>query len=488
MIKELRCAPFMQQGYRMSHYPFMLACGLLIITNSCSLGPTYQPPVVETAADWKHTQNNTNPFVYRDFWWEVFNDEQLEALEQQALENNYDLMIALNHVQEAKALMEDARADIYPHLNVNPLYSNMGTLYESYSTFTLNRAHEMLFVLPLNFSYELDLWGKIRSRYEAARYNWEGAIEAYNSLLLTLTTDVATVYYQLRVSDAQIDLLQATLQTRQSAFKINNSRYKANIINYSDVTRAGLEVSNTLSEIKVALRQRAKLENSLATLIGISASEFSFAHSPLEGVPPVIPAGIPSDVLLRRPDIAEAERRMAAENAMVRVTYASFLPSIGLTAGLGSSSPHLKYFLQNKGRLWSYGAHASQVIFDGGRLFAELAMQEARFNEASAAYQQQVLVAFQQVEDALISLEMYKKEYQDVADAVEWAKKTNRIANSRYKLGVTFYLDVVESEREKLIKEIVLNDLMGLRFATTIQLIKAIGGGWSCGGRIDINH
>lgn len=463
----------------MSQYSFVIVLGLLIVVCGCSLGPTYQSPIVETAPDWKHTQGDSNPFVYRDFWWEVFIDDKLDAYEQLAVANNYDLMIALNRVQEAKALMDDARADMYPQLNLNPLYSNMGTLYESYSTFTVNRAHEMLFSLPFNFSYELDLWGKIRSRYDAARYNWEGSLEAYNFLLLTLTADVATIYYQLRARDAQIDLLQGTLKTRQNAFTINQSRYKAKIINYSDVTRAGLEVSNAMSELKVAQLHRARLENNLATLIGVSASEFSMMHLPIEGLPPPIPAGIPADVLLRRPDLAEAERAMAAENAMVKVAYASFLPSIQLTAGLGSSSPHLKYFLQNKGRLWSYGAEAAQVIFDGGRLFAELSMQEARFKEASAAYQQKVLVAFQEVEDSLVSLELYAQAFQDVSDSVEWAKKTNRIANSRYKLGVTFYLDVVESERERLLNEIMLNDIIGLRFAATIQLIKSLGGGWN---------
>ena len=374
--------------------------------------------------------------------------------------------------------MKAAKAELYPQLYLNPSYNNEGVLYESYSDGVIVRAHELLYLLPFSLSYEADLWGKIRSRYQAASEHWEGQIEAYNSILLILTADLATVYYQLRALDAQVDLLKATIANREKALKINKSRYKTKIIDYSDVTRAESEVSNAVAQSRELLRLRAELENRLAVLTGTPTSEFSFAHYPLQGVPPTIPVGIPSEVLLRRPDIAEAERLMATEHSLTNSAYASFFPSLALTGSAGYSSPHLRFFLKSRSRLWSFGANASQVVYDGGRLSADLAIQESRFREASAEYQQKVLLCFEEVENGLSNLESYTKEYDNISDSVEWSKKTYRISNNRYKNGVTSYLDVVISEQEELANQIVQNNLLGLRFVSTIQLIKVIGGGW----------
>ena len=323
------------------------------------------------------------------------------------------------------------------------------------------------------------MWGKIRSRYFAAKYNWEGQVAAYNSIMLILTADLATLYYQIRTMDSQIVLLEATIRSRENALKINQSRYKSRMIDYSAVSRAELEVSNIIAQTREIIRIRAELENRLAILIGTSSSEFCFEHNPLKGVPPEIPVGIPSEVLMRRPDIAEAERVMATEHSLANSAFASFFPSLSLTGSAGYSSPHLRFFLKNRSRLWSYGASASQMIFDGGRLSADLAIQESRFREASSAYQQQVLICFDEVEDALSNLENYAKQLEDVSYSVEWAKKTYRIANNRYSNGVSSYLDVVISEQEELANQINLNNLQGLRFVSTIQLIKVIGGGWN---------
>lgn len=457
----------------------LIPIAILLLHTGCTVGSKYTLPAVGKPQTWK---NNTNlsDACYTDYWWEVFNDPLLNSLEQDVLSKNYDLKIAFNRVQEARALMKAAKAELYPQLYLNPSYSNEGVLYESYSDGVIVRAHELLYLLPFSLSYEADLWGKIRSRYLAAKENWEGQIEAYNSTMLILTADLATVYYQLRTMDAQIDLLKTTIRNREKSLKINNSRYKSKVIDYSDVTRAGLEVSNALAEYREILRIRAELENRLAVLTGTPSSEFCFEHYPLQGSPPEIPVGIPSEVLMRRPDIAEAERLIATEHSLVNSAYASFFPSLSLTAGAGYSSPHLRYFLKSRSRLWSFGASASQMIFDGGRLSADLAIQESRFREASAEYQQKVLLCFEEVEDALSNLESYAKEFNDVSDSVEWAKKTYRISNNRYKNGVTSYLDVVITEQEELANQIIQNNLQGLRFVSTIQLIKVIGGGWEC--------
>jgi outer membrane protein, multidrug efflux system len=452
---------------------------IFFILTACTVGSKYAPPAIDTSQTWKNSTASSDA-CYKDFWWEVFNDPLLNSLEQEVLSQNYDLRIAFNRVQEARGLMKAAKAELYPQIYLNPLYNNEGVLYESYSDGVIVRAHEVLYLLPFNLSYEADLWGKIRSRYQAAWANWEGQMEAYNSVMLILTADLAAVYFQLRTMDAQIELLEATIKSREKSLKINKSRYQSQIIDYSDVTRAALEVSITLAEYREILRIRAELENRLAVLTGNSPSEFSFEHYPLQGSPPEIPVGLPSEVLLRRPDLAEAERVIATEHSLVNAAYASFFPSLELTAAAGYSSPHLRYFLKSKSRLWSFGANASQMIYDGGRLAADLQIQESRFREAGAGYQQLVLSCLEEVEDALSNLTNYAKELEDISDAVEWAKNTYRIANNRYTNGVASYLDVVITEQEKLANQIIQNNLQGLRFVSTVGLIKVIGGGWEC--------
>ena len=463
-------------------------CLSIILYTSCTVGPVYDPPSVETPQDWKNTNvKNPSPpsLSYADYWWEIFDDSTLNSLEQEALANNYDLKIAFNRVQEARALMDGAKAALYPHLYLNPSYSNQGVLYESYSTGTIVRSHQVLYLLPLNLSYEVDLWGKIRSRYLAARANWEAYAEAYDWIMLLLTTDLAAVYYQIRATDAKIAILESTIKNRKNSLQINQSRYDFKQINYSDVARAALEVKNAEAESVEATRLRALLENRLAVLLGNNPTTFVLEPSPLQGTPPEIPTGIPSEVLKRRPDISEAERQMASKHALINAAYANFFPSLSLTGVLGYSSPHLRFFLKNYSRWWGFGGDSSQMIFDGGELSAELAFQTYRFNEASYEYQEKVLHCFEEVENALSDIEKYREEFDDVSEAVLFAKKTLKISNNRYNSGVSSYLDVVISERDELFNEISQNDLLGLRFVSTIQLIKALGGGWE---RCDVDH
>lgn len=460
----------------------LLLLPLLWLT-SCTVGPAYAPPCVDAPMSWKAPEVTGELesccCVYGDNWWEIFGDETLNALEQQVLGNNYTLWMAYDEIKKSRALMEKTCSRRYPQLSVDPAYKNKGDLYESYSTLTIVRAHEQLFALPFNLSYELDLWGKLKSLCESSYNHFEGELEAYQAVMLTITADLATLYYQIRTQDAQIDLLKQTLESREKALKINRSRYNAEVNNYADVSRAGAEATRVSVRYQEALRKRQELENRLATMLGQPSSEFHFSHCPLQGLPPQVPAGIPSDVLKRRPDIAEAEREMASESALVRVAYASFFPSIDLTAAAGWLSPHFKYFLSSFSALWSYGANISQPLFDGGALRADLAYEMAAFEKASASYQEKVLIAFQEVENALSNIYFYKNEFNDMSQSVDWAKKTYQITSSRYSKGLTFYLDVVESEQVFLENQLLLNDLQGLEFVWTVQLIRALGGGWN---------
>lgn len=477
---------------------------------SCSVGPSYVSPSIEIPSEWKNKQDQNcqgnlteeqGEFKYLDHWWEVFHDGKLEELENLAVENNRNLWIAFERVQAARDLRGIAAANFYPHITLNPLTTNTVELIKNYvnrnarnrnagnacygNNGQLNnsvgvpfRVHEMLYSLPLNLSYEVDLWGKIRDLYHSTTYNWLAQRKDYEGVMLSLTSNLATAYYQLRAADAQIDLLLKTLKTRQKALDINKARYEEQITFYADVTLAAEEVNLVLNQYLEVLRLRDVLEDFIAVLIGIPASEFSLPHMPLLGLPPCIPEGIPSEVLLRRPDIAEMEYKIRSEHALIKHAYSQFFPSLTLTASGGFVSPLLKDFLKWISRYWSDSVLVDQLIFDGGGAYYHLKLQIARFREASASYQQQVLIAFQDVENALAGLDSYAKQYEAATYTAQWAEKTHQLYLDRYTLGVIYYIDVANTERDWLNFQVNVNNLLGLRYLATIQLIQALGGGW----------
>jgi outer membrane protein, multidrug efflux system len=465
-----------------------IAIGLL---TSCSVGPSYSAPEVEVPAKWKNPHCEScdydGQFIYLDYWWEVFNDEKLNTLEQWAIGHNRNLYIAFERIQEYRGLVGIAAADFYPQLNLSPLYTNTGELLQNYvnpasplSILDLGpfRAHELFYFLPLTLSYEVDLWGKIRDQYAYAKYNWRAQQEDYDAVLLSLTAGVASVYYQMRAMDAQIDLLNRILKTRQKAYEINQDRYEAKIIFYADVALAAEEINSVLLQYNEAVRQRKVLDDQLAVLIGVPASEFCLEHLPLEDLPPCIPAGVPSEILLRRPDLAEAKYITRATHAMVKQAYSLFFPSLVLTSTGGYESPVFKEFLQWISRYWMLGAQANQIVFDGFRTDSNVDVQKARYLESKGEYQQLVLQAFQEVEDALTNIDLYKNEYEDAAAAIQWAEKAYQLYLDRYELGVTYYIDVVNTERDLLNYQVTQNILRGYRYISTIELIKALGGAW----------
>lgn len=455
----------------------------VVILVSCQVGPKYQIPSPYSPTQWKHqAASSSAPQENLCNWWEVFKDEPLNALEQQALANNQNLYAALEKVIEARALAQAALANLYPQVSLMPSYSNQEVLSKLPGAKpplpTFLREHQITNMLPLTLTYELDLWGMLYSNFQAAYYYAQSEAAAFQAALLTLTADVADSYFRLRTLDSKIDLYRSTIETRTIALQINRARYQLQLADYQSVSRAALDLTNVEADCFEAVRQRDIEENRIAVLIGMPASDFEIPHSPLNVNPPEIPAGIPSDVLLQRPDIAAAERLRASENAQVRVAYAAFFPSISLTAALGFSSPDLKHFLRWKSRYWAYGGTLSQSILDGGQRQANLELAYAQFREADDEYQQQVLTAFQEVEDALGNIEQYYKEAEKLKDSVSSATTTYTIARDRYSQGVTFYLDVVDSERDLLNAERNRLTVEGLRFTSTIQLIKALGGVW----------
>ncbi len=478
----------------------------VFVLTSCHVGPVYHPPWNAAPEKWKYDSEDHNNEFFSDVWWEVYQDPVLNELEQQAIMNNPTVIGALERIMQARAQAGIVEADLYPQLTVNPAYFGQGILQQNFfgrnaanatnginpscfppgcllpitQTPNVFRQHQIQNLLPLNISYEVDLWGKLRDRYSAAVYNEEAVEWDYQQTLLVLTTDLATAYFLMRLYDAQIDLFLETIKAYQKAYDITLARYQGRVINYSDVSRAAFQLSNAKADYWEAVRNRAVQENQVAMLTGQPAPVFKLKHNPLTLNPPKVPAGIPMDVLYYRPDILSLERTMASQHALMSAAFADFFPSLSLTGALGFSSPDSEHFLKWISRYWSIGASVAQTVFDGGRLVSNLELAKARFGEAGANYYERVLIAFQEVEDALASIKFYANEQNWLSDAVDAAVKTVNIATDRYKMGVAIFLEVTTAQQDELLARRAYNAILASRYIATVQLIKALGANW-CG-------
>lgn len=479
----------------------MLPLMVLLFLAGCRVGPRYHTPIVEVTPEWKGQQEEPCCTAFRGLWWHVFDDPVLNDLECQAVANNRDLYVALDRVAQARALAGVARSDLYPQFSLDPAYGNIGQLFKIYlpnvnpSPFgsgfpTIYRVHILEYTMPVNMQYEIDLWGKICSQYDSAVYNVQSVEDNFQSALLTLTTDLATAYFKLRSFDATLEVLEENLTLLEGSLALTESRFAKGLTGEQDVLAARQEYYDNEAAFFDTKRQRLLQENAIATLMGMSASEFCLPPMPLEEEPPSICAGCPSEVLMQRPDISAAERMMASTHASIGVAYASFFPSVTLTGTLGFSSPDLSQFLSWKSRLWAYGVNASLPILDGGFNLSTLYYAYGQYWEAAHTYEQKVLQAFQEVEDALVNVEMQAKQYHSYELSDEAASKRVKLSINRYKNGLTNYLEVLDSERQAIGARVNRVNVLGFRYLAAIQLVKSVGGSWNlpCTGQNDIEN
>lgn len=416
-------------------------------------------------------------------WWDVFQDPVLTGFVEAAIENNQDLIAAHERVEQARDVAKIVRSKLFPQIDFSPAYSNQIMLTQLYGPGLphypfVDREHQMNYALPFTLSYELDIWGKIRSRYKSAKLTAEAREAAYKTALLIVTTDLANAYFQLRTLDAQIELYEALIETRKKVLEINQSRYSGELINFSDVTLSDQDLNN-IESLYFEVRQKRNLfENVIAVLLGVTPSEFTIEHMPITDMPPVIPAGMPSEALLRRPDIAERERTMEAFHATLGVAYAAYFPEVDVVAGLGLISPLAKYFLHGLSRWWMIGTNITEVVFDAQARHYNVEFTWAQYRESVASYRQAVLNAFQDVENALSNLEWIGKQMESIDNSVRASMEDYEISSDRYTYGVVSYLPVMDKALTELENERVYIALLGLRYTNTIQLIKALGGGW----------
>lgn len=453
-----------------------------LFVSGCAIGPAYQRPATQTPTTWKTAPAPEwqaavpRDGVPRGAWWEAFQDKTLNLLEVQAVHTNHELHAAMARVAQARAIARISTAEWFPTLETNPSYDHFRRSLSGFGGgggFTNDT-----FRIPLDLSYELDLWGRVRRSFEAATADAQASEAAYHTVLLTLTADVARAYFELRTLDAELAILQETTKLRQDALNLVRRRTEAGLVSQLDLARAKTELASAEAEGTDVQRRRAELENALAVLCGQLASEFRVVAQPAELTVPQIPAGVTSRVLERRPDIADAERRVAAANARIGVAQAASFPVVRLTGSAGLESPKLETLLEWDSRVWSLGPSVSIPLFSGGRNAANLRATKAEHEATVAGYRQQVVKAFQEVENALANLQWRAEQAQIQARIIDSSREAASLSRARYEQGLVNYLEVTDTERSRLEAERSALQILNQRLASTILLIKALGGGW----------
>jgi multidrug efflux system outer membrane protein len=461
----------------------LLLLPIFLLAGCLHLGPNYERPDLnlptefkEDLGHWKVAEPNDESA--RGDWWKIYNDRELDHLQEQAVAENQDLRAALARVDEARSIARISRAEFFPDAVGTPNASRQRTSDTlSPGNFGGGRTFNH-FSLPLDLSYEVDLWGRVRRSFEAARAEALASKADYENVLLALTAEVAGNYFSLRSTDAEIQLLQTTQELRTKALDLVDKRFNNGDTSELDVSRAKTELADVNIELIGLQRIRAEYEHALAVLLGKAPSQFSFTASPLDLTAPKIPGGLPSDLLERRPDIAEAERRLASENARIGIAKAAFFPVVRLTGRMGLESGSIEDLFDWTSRAWSIGPSISLPIFEGGRNLANYKRAQARYEEAVAHYRQQILVAFREVEDGLSGLRILAQQSTAITDAVNSSGRSAEIAQKRYHTGLESYLEVVDAERIYLQNQQRDVRNRGEQLVTSVRLIKALGGSW----------
>ena len=476
-----------KSGYREWIKPRSLAiatiAGMLVIFIACAVGPDYVRPKDEApvaykeAADWKVAQ--PQEAVVRGAWWKIFQDPQLDALEEQVNISNQNVAAAEAQFRQARALVQAARAGYFPTVAIGASAtrslgsSNAGNALGT----TTNQVSDLL--LTGTASWEPDIWGKVRRTVEASQAGAQASAADLESIRLSTQAILAQSYFQLCALDAQKKLLDATVAAYQKTMDMTNRRYASGVSSKADVLQAETQLKTTQAQAIDVGVQRAQLEHAIALLVGKPPSGLSIPATPLVATPVAVPFGIPSELLERRPDIAAAERRLAAANAQIGVAKAAYFPNVLLNATGGFESSHLSDWLSWPSRLWSVGLSLTETVFDAGLRSALTDQARAAYDATVASYRQTVLGGFQEVEDNLAALRILEEESRIQGEAVSAARKSLDISRNQYKAGTISYLDVVVVQAIWLANERTAIDILGRRMAASVLLIKAIGGGWN---------
>lgn len=454
---------------------FLLLTGLVAF--SCTLGPNYVRPRAPMAVSYKEMEGwkvaEPKDRLPRGEWWELFNDPQLSALEEQVSVSNQNIAQAEAQFRQARAAVQAARSAYFPTATIGPSFqrSLSSTSQASSGTFSL-------YSLPVDVVWEPDLFGRVRRSVESSRASAQATAAEVESIRLAVCAEVALDYFQLRALDAQKQLLDATVKAYEKALELARNRYASGVVSRGDVLQAETQLKTTGAQAIDVGVQRSQLEHAIAVLIGKPPSELSIPFAPLAAGPPSVPVGLPSELLERRPDIAAAERQMAAANAQIGVTIAAFYPTITLSGSGGFQSMDLSKLLTWPARFWSIGSALSETVFEGGLRKAQTAQARAAYDATVASYRQTVLTGFQEVEDNLSALRILEQEAAVQEEAVKAARDSLAIITNQYQAGIVGYVNVIVAQATELSNRRVAITIQGQRMTAATLLIKALGGGW----------
>ena len=470
-----------------SRFPWAPWATALVLVAGCAVGPDYKRPAVETpaafseSAGWKVAQ--PKDALPKEGWWKVFHDPALDALEDQAMAASPTLQAALARFDQALAAARVSRAALVPSLSANAnayreRYSAHRQAEYPATTFSYTTNS---FDLPLALSYEVDLFGAVRRAAQGAQALAEAQGAAYENVRLTLQAGVAQNYFTLRSLVSQRDLLARNATLLGQALDLVRKLRAGGANSDLDLFQAESELATVQASEIAEERAIAQQLHALAVLVGRNPEGFRVDAPPIDGVVPEVPLGLPSDLLERRPDVASAERTLAAANAQIGVAKAAFFPSIGLTGFAGVNSRDLSNLLTWGSREWAVAPSVNLPLFNGGASLANYRGAQAAYQQAIANYRQQVLVAFQDVEDSLSDLRLLSGEAEALGRAADTARNAARLSLARYKAGLVSYLEVIDSQRTQLQAEISLTQAQSERMVGTVLLVRALGGGWPAG-------
>ena len=452
---------------------------------ACTVGPDYQrpqadvPPTWQTDSYWRVGVPSHAP-ISPD-WWSAFSDATLSTLETQALAQNQTLAAASAHYEQAKATLANTSAQRIPEVDLAATGSRFRISHDrpltNYNTPTTSTVQNNLQIGP-TISYDTDLFGRIRREVEGAQASAQQSGDDLANARLVLTTDLASDYFSLRELDAEIDVLNQSVKLQQKALDYVTSEHDLGSVSGLEVLQQKSLLDSTRVQAQLLLNQRAQYEHAIAALVGVPAPQFAIEPKVLAAKPPAIPLGLPSDVLQRRPDVASAERAMAAANAQIGVAKAAYFPSLTLTPSIGWEATQFASLLSAPTLMWTLGAAVGQVVFDGGRRAANVQYASEGYKATEANYRQTVLTAFQQVQDGITGLSVLDGAARESQEAVTDGQHLLTLANDRYSGGLVAYLDVITAQQSLLTSERQDVQIHGQQMTLSVSLVKALGGGW----------
>jgi multidrug efflux system outer membrane protein len=471
---------------QLSHW--LAACGLAALSlqlTACRVGPNYKMSVVPVPPAYTGSAaslSGTDPaFIGAGNWWQVFHDAELDTLEQQADAANTDIRIAVTHVDQAAAMTGYARSYLFPTVSAQPTADRTREAQNRPNNgATSGRATTYNdFQLPLVLNYEIDAWGRVRRTVEAARATQQASEDDFRFVRLTAEANVAIDYFQLRENDQELRVLDNTLADLQQTYELNKTLLQHGLTSELQVAQAKTFLDQTNASEQALRISRAQSEHAIAVLLGRTVEGFSIPLQPDTAQPPVVPVGLPSDLLKRRPDVLEADRNVAAATAQIGVAKAAYFPRLSLTGLVGYESSNAASIVNWQNSIASLGASAAAPIFTGGRLHASVEQAKASYQGSLTQYEKTVLTSYQEVEDQLSALQYLASQQQMQDITVNDAQQTEQLATQRFKTGLVNYLDVLTAQQTVLFNQRTATQIAGQRMLATVVLIKALGGGWT---------